>query len=283
MNKKVVGVIVGLAILLLFITIISMATFIIIEPGQRGVIFRPWTSGLDKENIYVEGVHIVAPWNSLEVYDVKEQSIEFSNEGSQTGESFGELDVLDKNGLTIEVEVTVRFHPMYDKIGYIHEQFGQGYPAKLVIPEVRSAVRKIMGKYTAEEIYSTKRQELEDQIIKETSEVLSKNNIKMTALLIRSIVIPPELKKAIETKQTRQQEALALEYDIQKEEKEKQRKITEAEGIAAYNNIINASMSDKVITYEGIQATLKLAESQNSKVIVIGGGGNGLPLILNDK
>jgi len=289
MNKgKLVTVLISAGVILLILIILSTATFIIIQPGERGVIFRPWTSGLDKENIFVEGVHIVAPWNSIEVYDVKEHAIEFSNESTSVGRSGGNapafkaLDVLDKNGLTIEVEITVRFYPIYSQIGYIHEQFGRDYEAKLVIPEVRSAVRKIMGRYTAEEIYSTKRQELEEQIVTETDAVLEKNNIKMTALLIRSIVIPQNLKNAIEAKQTKQQEALALDYDIQKAEKEKERKMKEAEGIAGYNNIITSSMSDKVITYEGIRATLELAKSPNAKIIVIGGGDNGLPIILNN-
>ncbi len=282
-KKKLTQVLVAAGIILLIVVTLSTATFIIIQPGERGVIFRPWTSGLDKDNIFVEGVHIVAPWNTMEVYDVKEHAVEFSNEASDSEAStFGTLDVLDKNGLTIEVEITVRFFPIYKQIGYIHEQFGRTYERKLVIPEVRSAVRKIMGKYTAEEIYSTKRQELEEQIVSETGAVLEKNNIKMTALLIRSIVIPQNLKNAIEAKQTKQQEALALDYDIQKAEKEKERKIKEAEGIAGYNTIINASMTDKVITYEGIRATLELAKSPNAKVIVIGGGDNGLPIILNN-
>ncbi len=289
MNKgKLITVVIAAGVILLILIVLSTATFIIIQPGERGVIFRPWTSGLDKENIFIEGVHIIAPWNSIEVYDVKEHAIEFSNESTNTGMSeakssaFSALDVLDKNGLTIEVEITVRFYPIYSQIGYIHEQFGRTYEEKLVIPEVRSAVRKIMGQYTAEEIYSTKRQELEEQIESETDAVLEKNNIKMTALLIRSIVIPQNLKNAIEAKQTKQQEALGLDYDIQKAEKEKQIKIKEAEGIAEYNNIITSSMSDKVITYEGIRATLELAKSPNAKVIVIGGGDNGLPIILNN-
>jgi len=289
MNKgKLVTVIIAAGVILLILIVLSTATFIIIQPGERGVIFRPWTSGLDKENIFIEGVHIIAPWNSIEVYDVKEHAIEFSNESTNTGMSeaktsaFSALDVLDKNGLTIEVEITVRFYPIYSQIGYIHEQFGRTYEEKLVIPEVRSAVRKIMGQYTAEEIYSTKRQELEEQIETETDVILEKNNIKMTALLIRSIVIPQNLKNAIEAKQTKQQEALGLDYDIQKAEKEKQIKIKKAEGIAEYNNIITSSMSDKVITYEGIRATLELAKSTNAKIIVIGGGDNGLPIILNN-
>ena len=279
MNKKKLvrlGVIAG--IIFVVIIIFSSATFIVIQPGERGVIFRPWTSGLDKENIYTEGLHVIAPWNDLNIYDVKEQKISFSKEEA----NYGTLDVLDKNGLSIEVEITIRFYPQYLKIGYIHEQFGKTYIQKLVIPEVRSAVRKIMGKYTAEEIYSTKRQELEEQIILETGAVLSKNNITMTALLIRSIIIPQNLKNAIETKQTKQQEALAYDYIVQKEVKEKERKIIKAEGIAEYNRIINASMTDNVLTYEGIQATLELATSANTKVVVIGNSKGDLPIILGN-
>ena len=278
MNKKrLVRLGVFAAIIVVVVVIFSSATFVTIQPGERGVIFRPLTSGLDKDNIYDEGLHIIAPWNTLKVYDVREQKVAFSKEES----NYGILDVLDKNGLTIEVEVTIRFYPNYGKIGYIHQQFGKSYITKLVIPEVRAAVRKTLGKYTAEEIYSTKRQELEEQIIKETGEVLHNNNIEMTALLIRSIIIPENLKKAIETKQTKQQEALAYDYVVQKELKEKERIIIKAEGIAEYNRIINASMTDKVLTYEGIQATIKLANSANSKTVIVGNSKNGLPLILN--
>ena len=276
-NKKLVRLGVFAAIILVVLVIFGSATFITIKPGERGVIFRPLTSGLDKDNIYDEGLKIIAPWNTLKIYDVREQKVSFSKEDV----GYGILDVLDKNGLTIEVEVTIRFYPQYNKIGYIHEQFGKTYISKLVIPEVRSSVRKIMGKYTAEEIYSTKRQELEEQIIKETGEVLHNNNIEMTALLIRSIVIPDNLKKAIETKQTKQQEALAYDYIVQKEQKEKERIIIKAEGIAEYNRIINASMTEKVLTYEGIQATIKLANSANSKTVIFGSSKNGLPIILN--
>ena len=273
-----------LTAIIVAVLLVSFATFVTIQPGERGIIFRPWTTGLDKEHILTEGLHIIAPWNKVYVYDVREQSIEFSssNAYNDSQENYAELDVLDKNGLTIHVEVTVRFYPFYDKIGFIHEQFGQQYVAKLVIPEVRSAVRKIMGQYNAEEIYSTKRQEVEQKIIEETESVLGQNYIQMTALLIRSIKIPDNLKKAIEDKLTKQQEALAYEYVVEKEEKEKQRKIIQAEGIAEYNRIITASMTDRVLTYEGIQATLELAKSENAKIVIIGSGDNGLPIMLQE-
>ncbi len=270
---KITLVIIG--IIVVFVLIGSLSTFITVQPGQRAIVFRPWSGGLDKKDILAEGIHIIAPWNKTYTYDVREHSIEFSNKGK-----YGELDVLDKNGLTIQVEVTVRFYPIYNKIGYIHERFGKGYVDKLVIPEVRSAVRKVMGQYDAEQIYSTKRQEVEQKIIDETEAVLGKNYIQMTALLIRSIKIPQKLKVAIEDKLTKQQQAIAYTYVVDKEQKEKQRKIIQAQGIAEYNNIITASMTDKVLTYEGIQATLELAKSTNAKIIVIGSGKNGLPIML---
>ena len=271
MKGKLTTILIILGIILVIVIYILTQSIVTIEPGERGVIFRPWTTGLDTNHIYGEGVHIIAPWNQLYVYDVREQTIDFIGDNA--------LDVLDKNGLTIEVDVTVRFYPKYDKIGQIHAKFGKNYVNKLVIPEVRSAVRSVMGLYTAEEIYSTKRQEVEHRIIELARDKLDKNYIVMTALLIRSIRIPENLRKAIELKLTKQQEALAYDYILEKEQKEKQRKIIQAQGIAEYNKIINASMTDKVLTYEGIQATLELAKSQNAKIIIIGNTKNGLPLV----
>ncbi len=272
MKKKLTTILILIGIIGIIVLIVLFSSIITIQPGERGVMFRPWTTGLDKKHIYSEGVHIIAPWNQMYIYDVREQTIDFTDNNT--------LDVLDKNGLTIHVDVTVRFYPMYDKIGYIHEQFGKNYVNKLVVPEVRAAVRQVMGMYSAEEIYSTERQKVEQQIIKQTDSVLRKNYIRMTALLIRSIKIPDQLKKAIELKLTKQQEALAYDYIVEKETKEKQRKIIQAQGISEYNKIINSSMTDKVLTYESIQATLELAKSQNAKIVIIGNPKNGLPVIL---
>jgi regulator of protease activity HflC (stomatin/prohibitin superfamily) len=152
----------------------------------------------------------------------------------------------------------------------------------LVIPEVRSSVRKVAGRYTAEEIYSTKRAEVEQSIIDETKLVLSLNYIEMKALLIRSINLPAQIKGAIESKLQQEQEALAYEFRLQREESEAERRRIEAEGIAAFNRIINASLTDKIIQQRGIEATIELAKSPNSKVVVIGSGKDGLPLILGN-
>lgn len=263
-TSYVIIAVIALIVILLF----GGRMFLIIEAGERGVIFRPYTSGLDKENIYGEGFHVIAPWNDMYIYNVKEQQREET------------MDVLDKNGLSINTDVTVRFNPHYDKIGYLHQQFGVNYINVLVVPEVRSSVRQVAGRYTAEEIYSTKRAEVEQAIISETRETLGENFIDMKALLIRSINLPAQIKGAIENKLQQEQEALAYEFRLKREESEAERRRIEAEGIANYNRIINASLTDKILQQRGIEATSALAESPNSKVVVIGSGKDGLPLIL---
>lgn len=257
-------------VVLLILLFFGTSMFVTLQPGERGVMFRPFGSGLDKEHIYIPGFHVVAPWNDLIVYDVKEQQREET------------MDVLDKNGLSINMDVSVRFNPVYDKIGVLHEVFGERYIEQLIVPEVRSSVRQVAGRYTAEEIYSTKRQEVEQTIITETNQVLMQNNIDMRALLIRSINLPEQIKTAIENKLEKEQESLAYEFRLVSENSEAERKRIEAEGIARYNDIVNASLTDRILKQSGIDATLELSQSENAKIIVIGSGENGLPLILGD-
>jgi regulator of protease activity HflC (stomatin/prohibitin superfamily) len=263
-TSYIIAIVAILVVLLLF----GGRMFFIIEAGERGVIFRPYTSGLDTENIYGEGFHIIAPWNKLYVYPVREQQREET------------MDVLDRNGLSINTDITVRFNPTYSEIGHLHQQFGVNYINVLVVPEVRSTVRQVAGRYTAEEIYSTKRAEVEQSIKEETRKVLGENYIEMRALLIRSINLPDQIRGAIENKLQQEQEALAYEFRLQREESEAERRRIEAEGIAAFNRIINASLTDQILKQRGIEATISLAESPNAKVVVIGSGEEGLPLIL---
>ncbi len=260
-----------LSVIVLIAVILSSATFVTIQPGERGVIFRKFTTGLDKEHIYKPGFKIIAPWNDMYLYNVKEQQKE------------EELDVLDKNGLNISMDVSVRFHPKYEGIGYLHETFGERYVEELVIPEVRSTVRRVAGRYTAEQIYSTQREKVESAIKTETRQVLKENHVNMEALLIRSIQLPEQIKSAIEKKLKQEQEALAYEYRLERERSEAQRKKIQAEGEARANEIISKSLTPELLKMRGIEATLKLSESQNSKVVVIGSGDSGLPVILGNQ
>ena len=270
MNKKSqVAIVIGI-IAVVFVIIFSSNTFYTVRPGERAIIFRKFTTGLDKEHIYTPGFHIVAPWNDFIKYTVREQSREET------------LDVLDKNGLTLNVDVFVRYNPVFEQLGYLHENIGPNYVNIVVIPEVRSAVRRIMGKFNAEEIYSTRRAEVEQEIYNETEAILNDKNIDMQTLLIRSITLPEQLKQAIETKLKSEQEALAYTFRIEREKSEAERRRIEAEGIAKYNNILSNSLTDKILKQKGIDATLELAKSQNSKIVIVGSGKDGLPLILNN-
>ncbi|MDH5397181.1 MAG: prohibitin family protein [Cyclobacteriaceae bacterium] len=271
-NRKFLPlIIVGVVGLILIITL-SSSIFLTIEPGYRGVMFKKFSGGLDKESIYSEGFHVKAPWNVMYVYDIREKKAEEA------------MDVLDKNGLSIQVDISVRFHPFGEKIGYIHETFGTDYTNTLVIPEVRSSVRQVMGRYSAEEIYSSKRSEVEQAIQDETTTELGSddNNIRMTTLLIRSLKFPESIKNAIESKLTAEQEALAMKYVKQKEQEEADRKKIAAEGEAVANDIVNSSLTEELLKMRGIEATLELSKSPNTKVVIIGGGDSGMPLILGN-
>ncbi|HYX05861.1 MAG TPA: prohibitin family protein [Bacteroidales bacterium] len=267
-HRQTALIVAGLVIIVL--AIFGSKMFKTLEPGERAVIFRKFTTGLDTTHTFLPGFHMIAPWNALYVYNVKEQQREET------------MDVLDKNGLSINMDVTIRFNPIYTKIAFLHEKFGVNYVDQLIIPEVRSSVRQVAGRFTAEEIYSTKRAEVEKAIITETGNVLKANYIDMRALLIRSINLPDQIKSAIENKLKQEQEALAYQFKLQKEKSEAERKRIAAEGEARANKIINSSLTRELLKMRGIEATIKLSESPNSKVVVIGSSADGLPLILGN-
>jgi regulator of protease activity HflC (stomatin/prohibitin superfamily) len=270
MNKKLSSVLVLAAIGFVVVVLLSSQIFYTLKPGEVGVVFRKFGSGLDKENIKQAGFHVLAPWNALYVYDVREKNQE------------EHLDILDKSGLSIVADVFIRFRPKFDKIGHIHERFGENFMNTLVIPKIRASVREVMGHYTAEEIFATKRTEVENEIRRRIAESLGseENNIELTDLGIRSIQLPKQIKDAIESKLQQEQEALAYEFKLQKEEAEAKRRKIAAEGEAAANMIINNSLTDKLLQMRAIEVTEKLVTSPNSKVILVGNGNDNLPVLL---
>jgi regulator of protease activity HflC (stomatin/prohibitin superfamily) len=268
-NRRLPLIIIGIIAFIVFISV-SSSLFYTVESNERAVIFYPFGKGLDIDNIIDQGTHMKAPWNRVFTYKVNEMS------------SDEKMDILDKNGLSISVDVTVRYFPIPEKIGFVHKKFTQSYVDVLVIPELRSTVRQVMGRYTAEEIYSTKRAEVEGAIKNETMQTLNLNYVTATAVLIRSIVLPEQIKGAIENKLQQEQEALAYQFRLEKEKSEAERKRIAAEGESRANNIINNSLTDKLLKMRGIEATLELSKSPNSKTIIIGSGKDGMPLILGN-
>ena len=269
-NSKLVSVIVFLLFGLTVMFSFASSIFYVIESTERAVIFYKFGKGLDKENVVKPGFGIKAPWNDIYKFDITDNLVEET------------IDVLDGSGLSINVDVTMNFHLSYDSVGEIYETYQFDFLRRLVRPVFRSTVRDVMGRYTAEEIYSTKRAEVENLIQDEASVVLKQpgNNIILKSLLIRSITLPAQIKGAIENKLQQEQEALAYQYRLEREKSEAERKRIEANGEANANKIINSSLTPALLKMRGIEATTKLSESPNSKVIVIGSGKDGLPLIL---
>ena len=271
MNNKRLLPFIFVGVIAIFVLMgLSSSIFYKVGPSERAVIFYPFGQGLDKDIIIEPGTHVKAPWNDVIIYEIAEIS---------TDEN---MDINDKSGLPIHVDVTVRYFPMPDKIAHIHEKFTKEYATRFVIPEVRSVARQVMARYTAEEIYSTKRAEVEGSIKEETEKILNANYVSATAVLIRSIKLPDQIRIAIESKLQQQQEALAYQYRLEKEKSEAERKKIAAEGEARANNIVNSSLTDKLLKMRGIEATLELAKSPNSKLVIVGSGKDGMPLILGN-
>lgn len=270
-SGKFVSTLVLIGASLIAVLIFSNATFLTIDAGSRGVLFQRFSGGLDKKTIYTPGFHVIAPWNTMYIYDVREKQIE------------EQMEVLSSNGLNIRMDVTVRVNPQFNNIAALHETFGLDYLNSLIRPEVRSSVRKVIGRFTPEELYSTRRDEVQQLIQKDLSHNLEKNYIDLKATLIRGITLPEKVRMAIEDKIEAEQSALKYEYVLQKARKEAEGRVIEAEAKAKANSILNTSLTDKILQDKGIEATLQLANSPNTKVVIVGSGQNGLPLILGNQ
>ncbi|MEM1116215.1 MAG: prohibitin family protein [Bacteroidota bacterium] len=242
----------------------------VIDAGQRGVLFSTF-SGTKMDAVYNEGLQIVWPWQQMIEYEVRVQN---SNE---------QLSVLSSNGATIAMDVSVRYSPDPQRLPLLHATYGQGYYERLVQPVVRSVAREVVGQFEPEELYSTRREELQDQIEERVSRQIGDQYITLSDILIRDVELPAQVRQAIESKLQEEQRAQQVQFSIEREQLEAERKRIEAEGQATFQRLITESLSDRYLEFEGIQATRELAESDNAKVVIVGGGDSGLPIILGDQ
>ena len=167
-------------------------------------------------------------------------------------------------------------------MGLLHKTKGVNYLNTVLLPTVRAVARSVVGRYTPEQLYSTKRDAIQNEIFEETRDNVMSQYIQLNAVLVRDVSLPAAIKQGIERKLVQEQEALEYEFRLVKAEQEAERQRIDAEGKARANRILSASLTDRILQEKGIEATIKLSESPNSKVIVIGAGDNGLPIILNN-
>ena len=254
-------------IFLLFILLKSAVT---IDAGEGGVLWKRFAGGVVTDQPSMgEGFHLVAPWNEVQVYELRQQ------------EYFDAMNVLSSNGLDIALDATIWYQPEEKNLGILHKTKGTKYLERLVKPALRSATREVVGRYTPEEIYSSKRGVIQDEILIEIKKILDSQFVQVNKVLVRDVTLPPTIKSAIERKLKQEQEALEYEFRLIKASKEAEKQRIEARGKADANRILSASLTDKILKDKGIEATLKLSESTNSKVVIVGGK-DGMPLILGN-
>ncbi len=266
-----VGPIITVLLILLFLVLFFWdMIFITIYPGQTGVLFRRiFDKGTVTDRVYTEGLNIIWPWNDMYIYNVRIQEMKQV------------VNVLSQNGLTIEVNVSVRYYLDKEKTPILHQRVGPDFERKIIIPATISSVREVVGEYLPEQLYTTARHLIQDKLLVEAIEETGRIPIIYDALIVKNIKLPALINTAIEAKLRQQQQYLEYQYKIKKAKAEIIRKKNEAIGIRQYQNIVSESLSPNLLKWKGIMATLELAKSPNSKVIVVGSGEGGLPIIFN--
>jgi len=260
--------------LLVLIALFSLAFFwqqvvIPIKPGERGVLWSPF-SGTHLERVYPEGVHIIAPWDHMTIYSIRYDTVDRT------------VVALSKDGLPISVEITIRYKPAEKLLARLHQTVGPKYVDTVVVPEVASALRGVIGDFRPEELYAQSFEVIQARIVTEAKHQVGDRHVLLDDVLISAVTLPESVTVAIQNKLTQEQAALEMEYRIRRETDEARRKAIEGDGIRTFQRLIAETMSDRTLHYRGIEATLELAKSPNAKVVVVGSGtSGGLPLILN--
>jgi len=279
----------AIATILIFLASVYFYPHMIVSiyPGEAGVVWDRFT-GTRTDVIYGEGVHIIAPWNILYKYDVRLQ------------QDTNQYTALSKSGLPVAITVSVRYRlagapfeapvnrgeSARNSLPELQRRVGPDYQEKIVTPLVSSVVREVLGQYTADELYRLHRQEIQDEIVRliadrrNKEEFADERYVDVIDVLIRDVTLPPIVRDAIEKKMAQEQSMLAFDFTLRLAQKEAERKAIEAEGIRRFQHIVSKGITPSYLQWKGIEATLDLARSQNSKVVIIGGK-DGLPLILN--
>lgn len=311
-HHKVDLVLSGLGILLIFV-FLAPSIFVSIHSGESGVVWRRFGGGTltappggefrarlgfdaagqpveiseqfsaEREGVryedypYSEGLRLKWPWDKMFIYNVRLQEHEV------------EYGVLAKDGLNMKVSISIRWKPIEADLGKLHQDVGPDYLETLIIPIVGAFARKEIGQFNADDLYAEQRQAIQDTILSSVQEAMvhdfypaseRESLIRIENILIREIVLPEKVRDAIQDKVEQKHLADAYEYRLDREAQEADRKEIEAQGIRRFQQEINGSITEEFLRWKGIDATIKLAESNNSKIVVIGAGDEGLPIIL---
>src|SRR5579863_9396459 len=218
-----------------------------------------------------EGIHLINPLKSVQKMSVQTQSVKES------------ANVPSNEGLILALDTSLLFRLDRNQAAQVYQTVGENYAEKIVEPTLRAAIRSSTSAHTANALYTNARDLVQQQIQDELTKELAKRGIIVEAVLLRDVQLPTMLKSSIEAKQQAEQDALRMNFILQKEKQEAERKRIEAQGIADFQKIVAQGISPQLLEWKGIEATEKLATSTNAKVVIIGNSKNGLPLVLEPK
>src|SRR4030042_395589 len=215
-----------------------------------------------------EGVHLVNPAVTIEV------------RSGRTKEVFEHAEAPSKEGLNVTLEVSCLYHLLADQADRVYRQIGANYEEVVVKPQFRSAIRGVTVRHEAKDLYTSSRELIANEITQDLEEDLRQRGIMVEKILLRQISLPKSVVEAINSKLAADQDAQRMRFVLEKEKQEAERKRIEAQGIQDFQRIVSQGLSEQLLRWRGIEATRALAESTNTKIIVVGGG-DGLPLLLN--
>jgi len=268
-----------IAALILIIIGASFSMFKVVESGEVGV---KTLFGKVNNDVLYSGLNVVNPMMKVTFFDVKTQNYTMSGVNDSEGTSADDaIRVLSADGLEVIIDLSVLFKVKPTSTPEILRTIGTDYLDKIVRPIARTAIRDNAVAYDAVALYSSKRDEFQSKIFNTINKSFSKRGLELEQLLVRNITLPASVKTTIESKINAEQDAQKMQFVLQKEKQEAERKRVEAQGIADYQRIISSGLTDKQLQYETIKANLELAKSNNSKIIIMGKGNT--PVILDAK
>jgi regulator of protease activity HflC (stomatin/prohibitin superfamily) len=273
------GVVKTVGLVVVFLGI-GASSFKIIDPGKVGV---QVLFGKVQEGVLESGLHIINPMYDVTTFDIQTQNYTMSavnNEGQKEGDDA--IRVLSSDGLEVTIDISVLYKVNPFKAPYIFQNIGVDYVDKIVRPVARTAIRDNAVNYQAVDLYSVKRQEFQAKINQTIEQSFAKRGLELQQILVRNIALPASVKASIESKINAEQDAQKMQFVLQKERQEADRKRVEAQGIADYQKILSTGLSDKQLQYETIKAQKEIALSPNTKIIIMGGS-KGSPIMLSDK
>lgn len=245
--------------------VVVLQLFTIVPAGTVGVIDF---LGMVSDNTLKAGVNLVNPMANVIKFSIKTQELKEV------------MEVPSEEGLSVSLEISLLYRLNPDQANQIYKTVGPNYGDIILIPQFRSVVRGVTAKYQAKALYTASREALANEIMGELENLVGPRGINVEAAALREIKLPSRLTQSIEEKLQAEQESERMQFVLKREEQEAERKRIEAKGISDFQNIVSEGINEQLLKWKGIEATEKLAQSTNTKIVVIGSGKDGLPIIL---